>query len=718
MPNRKIVVRRAIRPCLVVLLGAIFLSSCTVTFTGFTAPPAVAAGAVFEVLVTATTGNSISPGDQAVAVLALPNGFVVESSAATLAGAAVLVQPAPNPTAAALFVPEPGTTLWTFSGTASYPDDDGVLRVLVRAPAQVGTYTLKVALVTSTFGTYQVNYPSGQTNFAAIGGAAARVVDVIQDESSMPRWSIGRSGLPVASSALQRQDGDVADVDGDGIGDLLAGIALPSGNPLTPIVFGASLARGRMRQGFGASAALGPQNVHPRGNHRFLYFDGDGDQDVLANFTLSMNTGGSFAPAVAVALPFPLFTSSSNYFVSSAVGDIDGDGDDDFACSGPAPAVFLANGATPTMTLLPASAPFATYGTHDLVFADIDLDGDLDLVAGGQGIEIRRNDGAGNFAVLPPLALPVPSNEVASSLAVGDIDGDGDRDIVAATRIPWGVADGTLRVYRNVGGSFVSASIPGLPTDAGVTAVALADLDLDGAIELVMGRAGYGYNGVAGIEVLSNAGAGFVPSAGVSSGLTSQGLGRVHRFVVEDIDADGTLDIAAFTPFGTEVFLNARRVQATTYGRVGSGLGGGALPLLFVNGSAGDSVTGAVQVGLNQPITVSLAQSPTYAFPSRYVLWGRLGLATAAGVVAGTLGNYPFLPQHFAPGDPALFTIANTFVVGDPLALLPYTPPGSFTATHPPGFAVPATLTLYAIVDEPSAPYALAPTNSVIVDVR
>ena len=108
--------------------------------------------------------------------------------------------------------------------------------------------------------------------------------------------------------------------------------------------------------------------------------------------------------------------------------------------------------------------------------ADIDSDGDLDVVLGAEhGLPtVLRNNGDGSFAEIHPFA----GVSGLSGFAWADIDGDGDPD---ASLID---GQGKLHVFENErGGQFNERSLP--PSLQPVRAINVADINNDGVLDLI-----------------------------------------------------------------------------------------------------------------------------------------------------------------------------------------------------------------------------------------
>ena len=132
-----------------------------------------------------------------------------------------------------------------------------------------------------------------------------------------------------------------------------------------------------------------------------------------------------------------------------ALGDVDGDGDLDLACavySGTGQSELLRNDGAGNFTPDPAAIPAGPCNDYHtrVEFVDLDADGDLDLLFGygsvglGCGRFLFLNDGAGHFALLPygSTLLEIGTNQF-SRFSTADMDADGDVDLVGASEGTW-----------------------------------------------------------------------------------------------------------------------------------------------------------------------------------------------------------------------------------------------------------------------------------------
>jgi len=183
---------------------------------------------------------------------------------------------------------------------------------------------------------------------------------------------------------------------------------------------------------------------------------------------------------------------------------------------------------------VPTALPNITSG--GAAWGDYDRDGDLDLAMGSYDstitpiLEVMRNDGGGVFtdagAGLPGLGVAV--------VAWGDYDRDGDLDLFVAGAPAGGGASTVARIYRNVGGTFtdLQAGLTGVATGA----AAWGDLDGDGDLDLVKSGFTPGGTSPRTFVCINQAGA-FTEDSTMVVGVTQGSID------LGDHDADGDLDL-------------------------------------------------------------------------------------------------------------------------------------------------------------------------------
>ncbi|MFO0093181.1 MAG: FG-GAP repeat domain-containing protein, partial [Gemmatimonadaceae bacterium] len=176
--------------------------------------------------------------------------------------------------------------------------------------------------------------------------------------------------------------------------------------------------------------------------------DGDSDLDlVIANESegpnlLLLNDGrGRFAAA-----PTPLPTRATTEATRNAsLADMDGDGDLDlvfanviFAGGDPQARLLRNAGGGRFEDVTSAQLPPGVQHCIDLEFADIDRDGDSDLLGTSfpaAAVGLYLNDGRGRFTRAPAAIFPEPVVVQGVEVEVGDVNGDGHRDLYVATFI-------------------------------------------------------------------------------------------------------------------------------------------------------------------------------------------------------------------------------------------------------------------------------------------
>src|SRR5690606_18559365 len=95
---------------------------------------------------------------------------------------------------------------------------------------------------------------------------------------------------------------------------------------------------------------------------------------------------------------------------------------------------------------------------RSLAVGDVDGDGLLDVVAAGEALVVFRGHGDGTLAAPVATALPSP---VSGLLTVGDLDGDGRPDVVAGGAVLRGLGDGTFQPGSSTLPPLASADLDG-----------------------------------------------------------------------------------------------------------------------------------------------------------------------------------------------------------------------------------------------------------------
>ena len=230
----------------------------------------------------------------------------------------------------------------------------------------------------------------------------------------------------------------------------------------------------------------------------------------------------------------------------SSLGDLDGDGDLDLVTSewsAYAFTVFLGKGDGTFGPGIQVDTELDEFANHTSL-GDLDGDGDLDLVTSALGADaftVFLGNGDGTFG--PGRQIDTELDEGATHSSLGDLDGDGDLDLVTSA-----AGAGAFTVFLNSGDStFGPGRQIDTELDEGATHSSLGDLDGDGNLDLVTSARG------------ANA---FTVFLGNGDGTFGQGA-QIHKELDEsakhsslgDLDGDGDLDLVSSASDSFTVFL-------------------------------------------------------------------------------------------------------------------------------------------------------------------
>jgi hypothetical protein len=266
--------------------------------------------------------------------------------------------------------------------------------------------------------------------------------------------------------------------------------------------------------------------------------DGDGDLDVLTSSSQDDKVSwfenadglGTFNKQKIIAY--------TNGAVKAIAGDIDGDGDLDIVATGHnSNRTFwqenldgLGNFGTPR------NIEIGTSFNTSIILSDIDNDGDLDLVSDAKWFE--NLDGLGNFGSAKTISFSV--SQLYYTYA-SDIDGDGDLDILTAS-----AQDDKIAWHENIDGKGDFGTQKIITINAkDATYVISGDVDGDGDEDVI--SASFGDKKIAWYENTDGKG-----NFGSQQVITTNVAGATRLFI-SDLDNDGDLDIVSASPSDNKI---------------------------------------------------------------------------------------------------------------------------------------------------------------------
>jgi hypothetical protein len=233
--------------------------------------------------------------------------------------------------------------------------------------------------------------------------------------------------------------------------------------------------------------------------------------------------------------------------------DVEGDGDNDilfangssYSSGGSQPQHLFLNDGSGTFADASAQLNVANFNAQMVIAEDFDADGDLDLVYAPEGAypattQVPRmliNDGTGNFT--DQSATRIPAITMASfCVCAGDVDDDGDLDVVFTDGATFSGIASQARLYLNNGsGFFTDATATLMPVDTyNAQDTILFDWENDFDIDITL--SGLGGTGKRA-RLYTNSGTG---AFAVSPVLDNLGTSNTYEIDWGDLDGDGDLD--------------------------------------------------------------------------------------------------------------------------------------------------------------------------------
>lgn len=220
--------------------------------------------------------------------------------------------------------------------------------------------------------------------------------------------------------------------------------------------------------------------------------DNDGDLDII--ITASNRTDFYRNDGQAQFVYDPNTPFSPSFFGDLIAGDVDGDGDNDViqfgkegsGSSDPYFALLFLNDGSGAFTQS-QNITFEPFEYLNLAFIDLEDDGDLDILSFGgtenneAQVAIFENDGSGNYSIYSDSNI---APHKAEEISVGDIDNDGDADVLISGEIDDFVPKTTL--YINNGNGQFSELINTPFPDIFASSNAFTDLDNDNDLDVLL----------------------------------------------------------------------------------------------------------------------------------------------------------------------------------------------------------------------------------------
>ncbi|WP_375562852.1 FG-GAP-like repeat-containing protein [Bernardetia sp. OM2101] len=333
-----------------------------------------------------------------------------------------------------------------------------------------------------------------------------------------------------------------------------------------------------------ATRIINPFGINATGDYyvvpTFADIDNDGDFDLITgegtgNSIFYLNTGTATAPAFGPRQVNPFGgLVDVGFSAAASFADLDNDGDFDLMVGEDNGTFnYFENNGTITAPnyLAPVANPFDLTATDYAAptFADLNGDGDLDMFVGDQAGNSIYFDNGGTATQADFLVLPydLSSVNLGADPVLVDIDGDGDKDAFVGRQL-----NADLVFAENIGDAqtplFNTATIVNpfgfIASPATYSSPAFTDLDNDGDYDLIV------TNNTGNLFYYQNTGtsSAAIFAAPITNpfGLVGASAGGFASVSFVDMDNDGDMDITVGGVSGnTSYFENTGNINAPAF---------------------------------------------------------------------------------------------------------------------------------------------------------